>query len=297
MKTNWLAPTDKRGLDALAPLVAREVERGLPRFMAGQADRLIRAMITETTRNPALLECSPASLFGSVIAAGQLGLTIGGPLGEAYLIPFNNSKKGVKEAQLIPGYRGIIQLAHRSDKLKRLTPGVVREGETFIVERGLHQDLSHNPIRNNKAPVTDYYVVVELTNGGLDFEAFTSEDAIEWRDRFSTTRNAPQYIRDKSPWYDMSHGFHQMALKTLIRKLAKRLPLSVDMATALALEDAAESESPQLLPTLNEVGENDEPEQTKAEELKDKLDKTKRGKSEQTHIPGVDDPAFDAQAR
>lgn len=275
----WFKPTNKAGLDALAPSVTTEIARGLPGFMRGNAQRLIRAMITETQRNTALLECTPASLFGGVIQAAQLGLTIGGPLGEAYLIPFNNSKKECKEAQLIVGYKGYIQLAHRSQMLKRITPGIVRLNDAFTFKRGLHQMLDHEPRRNNREPVTDYYVCIVLVNGGEDFETFTYEDAIQWRDRFATTRNAPQYVRDKSPWYDMAHGFHEQACKTLIRKLAKRMPLSVELTLAAGLEDMAENDIPQVLSaSLNEVIENEpleEPPPSQAEDLKKRLDKSK----------------------
>ena len=314
----WFTPTNKAGLDALAPTVTVEIARGLPGFMRGNADRLIRAMITETTRNTALLECTPASLFGGVIQAAQLGLCIGGPLGEAYLIPFNNTKKGVKEATLIVGYKGFIQLAHRSQMLRRITPGIVRLNDEFTFSRGTTQALNHEPRRNNREKVTDYYVCIELANGGKDFETFTFDDALEWRDRFATTRNAPQFVRDKSPWYDMAHGFHEQACKTLIRKLAKRMPLSVELTQAAGLEEMAEQDIPQVLSAaLNEVIENEPlepPGPTKAEELKGRLDKTKGAKAakadapppvededngelprrtKQEHIPGVGDPDLD----
>lgn len=283
--SRWEQPTNATGLSALMPLIAKRVASALPAFLAGQETRLMSAMITETSRDPRLLECTPKSLFGAVIQAGQLGLTIGGPLGEAFMMPFKNSKNGgLKEATLIPGYKGLIQLMHRSDKVKRLTPGIVRDGDDFLFSRGFAQNLAHAPKRNNRGDVTDYYVVVELVNGGADFETFTYEDAIAFRDRFSTTRNAPQFVRDKSPWYDMAHGFHEQACKTLIRRLAKRLPLSVDMARAGQLEDAADEGKPQQLGGL--VGEMDEPEgmPTQAEVLRERLDATRTGD------PSVDEP-------
>jgi len=295
----WMVPTNKAGLDQLAPLVTNEIARGLPGFMRGNAERLIRAMITETTKNPTLLECTPASLFGGVIQAAQLGLTIGATLGEAYLIPFNNTKLGCKEATLIVGYRGFIQLAHRSQQLRRLTPGIVHAGDAFTFTLGSSQVLTHEPRRNNREPVTDYYVCIELVNGGRDFETFTYEDAIEWRDRFSTTRNAPQYVRDKSPWYDMQHGFHQQACKTLIRKIAKRLPLSPELTIAAALEDAAEAGVPQVLTAnLIEVMDNEPiegPAPSKAEELKERLDKNKpQGRGRASSPPPPPPAAEDA---
>jgi recombination protein RecT len=250
-KPEWERPTNHAGLERLGKLVADKVNRALPRLMKGSADRLIRCMVTETQKTPALLDCTPASLFGGVIQAAQLGLAVGGPLGEAYFLPFGNSKKGVKEATLVIGYRGYVQLAHRSGMLRRLTPVVVREGDDFGFVRGTDQRLWHRPARGGEGAVTDYYVVAETVNGGTDFETFTRDEAIAFRDRYSTVRNAPPYVRDKSPWYDLAGGgFDSMALKTLIRRLAKRLPLSPEMGTAAGLDDRADHGEPQDLGDL-----------------------------------------------
>lgn len=281
----WLEPTNRGGLEQFIPSVRNQLARALPRFLAGQADRLIRCMITEVTRNPALMECTPLSLFGSVIQSGQLGLCIGGPLGEAYIIPYKNGalskkmKRDVKDAQLIIGYKGIIQLGYRSSALRRITPVPVRKGDKFAFARGLNQDLIHEPLRNNRNPVTDYYVVLELMNGGRDFETFTVEDAVEFRDRYATVRGAPDYVRDKSPWYDITPertgaGFDAMALKTLVRRIGKRTPLSVEWNTAIGLDEAGETGIEQNLGAIVDmqvqpIG--------KVDELQGRLDGAKNG--------------------
>lgn len=279
---DWDRPTNKAGLERLAPLALTQLEKGLPRFLAGQGQRLIRALITECQVNPALMDCTPASLFGAVIRAGQLGLLIGGPLGEAYLIPFGNSKKGgVKEATLVLGYKGVVQLAHRSDKIARLTPWTVREGDDFAVVGGTDQRIIHRPQRGQDRKPTDYYVSVKLVNGGNDFETFTFEDAVRFRDRYATARNAPQFVRDKSPWYDMTGGgFDVMSHKTLIKRLGKRLPLSVEMRDAIALDDQAEREESQHLAGF--VLPPGDPDAETAADLRDRLDRAKAG-------PDVDD--------
>lgn len=242
-KDRWLQPTSKSGLDALiSPAVLLEINKGTPPFLRGQADRLVRAMITECSRSPALLDCTPASLIGGVIQAGQLGLTIGGPLGECYLIPFANRKLQRKEAALIVGYKGYLQLAHRSGLVRRITPRVVRKGESFTVRYGSEQIIIHSPIRNSREEATDFYTVVETVTGGLDFETMTREEAISHRDRYSLAK-------DSGPWADMSvgGGFEAMAMKTTIRRLAKRLPMSPELSTATGLEDMSEQGQPQML--------------------------------------------------
>lgn len=304
--TDWELPCDRNGLEKFMPIVAKQLVKALPKFLAGNTERLMRCMITETSKNPALLECTPVSLFGAVIQAGQLGLTIGGYQGEAYLIPFGNKKLtqkfgfDVKEATLIIGYRGMIQLAHRSGTVKRITPVAVRLGDEFRYTRGLHQTLVHVPVRNNKMAVSDYYVVVEQTNDGLDFETFTVQDALEFRDRYSTIRSAPAFVKEKSPWYDISTGtdgvirtgpgFDAMALKTLVRRIAKRIHMSAEMSEAAGLDEAGEEGHPQNLgamvdipdPTQDDPEPEKKPPADKAAELKTKLDSARE--------PGWDDP-------
>lgn len=248
LQPSWDKPTTKSGLEALAPMVKAQLERGLPAFMAGQGDRLIRCLLTEAQKTPALMDCTPISLFAACIQAGQLGLTIGGPTGEAYLLPFNNKHKGVKEATLVPGYRGYVQLAYRSGKIRRFSPGVVREGDEFGFERGTAQWLKHVPKRDNPRKVIHYFVVVELVNSGTDFEEYSFEDAIKFRDRYATTKNYKS-----GPWYSLDQDdqptddFNGMALKTLIRRLAKRLPLSAELVTAGGLDDQDVADVPQNL--------------------------------------------------
>lgn len=239
----WDKPTNKAGLESLiGPAVVEAFNRGLPKFLAGGGERLIRCMISECQTNPALLDCTPASLFGAAMRAAQLGLVIGGPTGEAYLTPFNNSKKGVREAQLIIGYKGLVKLAYRSGEIRRITPVTVRDGDEFSYTRGMNQDLRHVPQRGkNGRAATDYYVIVELVNGGKDFETYTHEDAIEHRNRYALSKGF-------GPWFDMKNGgFEEMACKTLIRRLSKRLPLSAEMADAVRLDDAADAGESQSL--------------------------------------------------
>ncbi len=263
----WETPTNKAGIEALAPMVKASIAKSLPAFMNKPeiVDRLIRCLITECQTTPVLFECTPMSLFGCAIKAGTLGLEIGGPLGRAYMLPFKNNKKGgVKEAQLVIGYKGYIDLMHRSGMVKRITPIEVRKGDIFEVVRGLHQDLIHKPLRNNRNAVTDYYVVIELVTGGIDFETYSVEDAIEFRDKYSTVKNAPDFVKQNSPWYDIRPdgangyvpglGFNAMALKTLIRRFSKRTPMSAELNSAVELDTAADTGKTQFVTAINAEG-------------------------------------------
>lgn len=238
---DWNKPTNQGGLERLGQAIVGQVDKGLPKFLQGQAQRLIRCMITECSKTPALLDCTPISLFSAVIQAGQCGLTIGGQLGEAYLIPFK------KQAQLIIGYKGYVQLAHRSGQILTLQPRVVHEADEFEVKYGLYPDIIHKPAFGKRGNVIGYYVIVQLVNGGRDFECMTVEEAIEHRNRYAMSKNS-------GPWSKISSDgvttpdFDGMALKTLIRKLAKRLPLSAEWQMAASLDEQAEQQIMQDIP-------------------------------------------------
>src|SRR5262245_29341353 len=90
-----------------------QIALALPRHMS--ADRMLRVAMTSVQRNPLLLDCTPVSLVGAIIQSSQLGLEPDGELGEAYLIPYRNNKKGgQREVQFQTGYKGLLKLARNS---------------------------------------------------------------------------------------------------------------------------------------------------------------------------------------
>jgi recombination protein RecT len=210
-----------------------EIQRALPRHMT--ADRMARIALTEFRKNPALLKCEPASLFGAVIQCAQLGLEPGGALGHAYLIPFENRKKGITEVQFIVGYRGMIDLARRSGQIVSLEAHAVYEGDQFECEFGLESTLKHVPDWQNENRTKDdklkfVYAVAKLKDGGTQFEVMSRAEIIAIRARSRAASSGP-WVTD----------FPAMALKTVIRRLFKYLPVSVEMQQAVGLDEQVEA--------------------------------------------------------
>lgn len=211
-----------------------EIQRALPKHMT--ADRMARIALTEFRKTPALMKCEPASLFGAVIQCAQLGLEPGGALGHAYLIPFENRKKGTTEVQFIVGYRGMIDLARRSGQIVSLEAHAVYEGDKFECMFGLNSDLKHvpdweNPNRTDPSKLRFVYAVAKLKDGGTQFEVMSRAeiDAIRARSK------AASY----GPWVS---DYVAMALKTVIRRLFKYLPVSIELSQAVAMDERAEAD-------------------------------------------------------
>lgn len=219
------------------PKIKHQMSLALPKHMT--ADRLARIALTEVRKVPKLAECNQQSFLGALMMCAQLGLEPGGALGHAYILPFDKRKKiGNQwqtvdtEAQLIIGYRGMIDLARRSGQIVSVEARPVYESDTFKVSFGLHSDLVHEPNWNvpDRGGLKFVYAVAKLKDGGVQFEVMSRAEVEQVR--------AQSKSKDNGPW--VTH-FEEMAKKTVLRRLFKYLPVSIEMQTAVALDEKAEA--------------------------------------------------------
>lgn len=213
-----------------------EIARALPRHMT--ADRMARIALTEFRKTPALMKCDPATLFGAVIQCAQLGLEPGGALGHAYLIPFENRKKGTTDVQFIVGYRGMIDLARRSGQIVSLTARTVHANDKFTYRFGLDETIEHVPAEGDRGELTHVYAVAKLKDGGVQFDVLTRHEIEGIRNESQGYKTAKRYERTDSPW--IAH-FEEMAKKTVIRRLFKYLPVSIELQRAVGLDEQGEA--------------------------------------------------------
>ena len=211
-----------------------QIQAALPRHMS--VDRMVRIATTEIRRTPKLMQCDPVSLFGAVIQCAQLGLEPG-INGQAYLIPFWNGKRKAFEVQFIPGYKGLMDLARRSGHVQKITARVVRKGDEFDFCLGTDEHIRHVPIMNSDVQLSDIYAayaVATLKDGTHHLEIMSRQeiDAIRARSKAG----------DNGPWVT---DYEEMAKKTVVRRLCKYLPASVELATAVTMDELAEAGVPQ----------------------------------------------------
>lgn len=237
-QTQAIAQQPKEGINTIADLLNKhkqQIQAALPKHLT--ADRLIRVALTAMSKNPNLLKCTPKSLFGAVIQAAQLGLEPDSPLGHAYMIPYKRNFKDDKEKwhsetniQFIIGYRGLLDLARRSGQIESLVAMPVYEKDQFSYEYGTGEHLKHIPALTNRGNLTHVYAYAKIKDGGFIFEVMTKEqvDAIRARSKAA----------DQGPWVT---DYIQMARKTLIIRLCKYLPLSIELAQAVEITEADEA--------------------------------------------------------
>lgn len=197
-------------------------------------DRIIRLAMTEFRRTPKLANCHPQSVCAAIITACQLGLEVG-VMGDGWLVPYKD------ECQFIPGYQGLIKLAHNSGSVLDIEAHVVYEKDEFEVLLGSEKRLHHRPaVDGDRGPMRLVYAMAWLKGAPHPhFDFMTKQQVEAVRNRSTGYRNAVKYEQKDHPWIhpDM---VPEMWRKTAIRRLQKQLPKSTAMATALALDDAAE---------------------------------------------------------
>lgn len=199
----------------------------LPRHLT--PDRLIKVALLAYSKTPKLRECSLESIWQSVAQAAELGLEPGGVLGHAYLVPF----KG--ECTLIPGYRGLIDLARRSGEIESIEAHVVCERDKFTLKFGLESVLEHEPFLDGDAGEMRFvYAVAKLKGGGRQFEVMT-------RAQVERIRNNSPDFKFKGANSVWAQHFDEQSRKTVIRRLFKYLPISVErdekLIKALEIDD------------------------------------------------------------
>ena len=195
-----------------------EINNALPQYLP--ADKFVRTSLTAINSNPKLLQCSPQSLLAAVMNSAQLGLEFNTPLGEAYLIPYENKRKGIVEVQFQIGYQGLLKLAHNTGQFRRITAKEVHENDDFDIDYGTGE-IKHKPVLiGESGNVIGYYAVYETKDGGRDSFYMSKEDAEAYGRKFSKS-----YNRSDSPWQQNPDA---MAKKSCIIQVLKYAPKAID---------------------------------------------------------------------
>lgn len=206
-----LTPLDR----AFAPLTKLEVRLG--QLLEGTGlttTRFLAQLRFALAKNPALQGCTPTSLMGAALEAADLGLDPSGRAGSAWMIPF----KG--QVTLVPGYRGLIDLAHRSGFVRGVNAFLVYDNDKFKMQLGRMPE--HEPFLPKKADEKrgDWYAawaIARLAGGGYVVDFMTRLEIEAIRNR------SPGYRSKGSPWHSDPE---EMARKTMLRRLIKKLPIS-----------------------------------------------------------------------
>lgn len=204
-----LTPLAEIKQQLFAPEATAQFRMALPAHIP--VERFQRIALTAITNNPDLMRADRRSLFNSCVRAAQDGLLPDGR--EAALVLFKDT------AQYMPMVAGILKKVRNSGELATISAHVVYSGDKFTYRLGDTEELIHEPppLDKPRGEAVGVYAIATLKNGEKVREILTKPEVEKIR-AVSRAKNAGPWVT----WWE------EMARKTAIRRLSKRLPMSTD---------------------------------------------------------------------
>ena len=213
--------------------------------------RFISSIVSAVQNTPALQECTSPSIVNAALLGEALNLSPSPQLGQFYMVPFDNKKKGCKEAQFQLGYKGYIQLAIRSGYYKKLNVLAIKEGELVRydpLDEEVEVNLIDDDILREEAPTMGYFAMFEYENGFRKTLYWSKKKMLAHAEKYSFAfyKNGGAKslelleqgkIPEKDMWKYSSFWFKDfdgMALKTMLRQLISKWGImSIDLQNAI----------------------------------------------------------------
>jgi recombination protein RecT len=228
----------RQNLTAMAP----EFKAALPAHVS--VEKFSRVAMTAIQNNPALQNADRRSLFGAVVRLAQDGLLPDGR--EAALVLFGN------KAQAMPMIAGVLKKIRQSGEVSKISAQVVYENDHFLVKYGFDEDVEHSPpaLDKPRGKAIGAYATAVLKDGSRLLEVMSLEEIEQVRKVSRASQNGP-WVQ----WWG------EMARKTVMRRLSKRLPMSTDLEDEVFSRDAtmAPSDEAKADFTVIEGGAGEEP--------------------------------------
>jgi recombination protein RecT len=188
-------------------------------------EKFIRTVMTAVQGNQDLVQADRATLFTACLECATDGLLPDGR--EAAIVTFKNNKKGTIEAGYMPMVGGLLKMMRNSGEIATVFPNIVCANDEFsywIDENGEH--IKHEPNFDDRGALTHAYVIARMKDGSVTTEVMSHAEIEKVR--------ACAKAKDSGPWRDW---YGEMAKKTVLRRVSKRLPSSTEIEKALERDD------------------------------------------------------------
>ena len=198
------------------------------------AEKFVRTVMTSVQMQPDLLGADRRSLFGAAMKAAQDGLL---PDGRESAFVIFNTKAG-PQVQYMPMIGGLLKKLRNSGELASIAAHVAYENDEFVYELGDEEKIVHRPLMTgDRGAVVAVYAIAKTRDGAIyrDVMSYTEVEQVR----------AVSRARNSGPW---TQWWNEMAKKTVIRRLCKRLPSSADLEQLFAHDNESTDFSQQDAP-------------------------------------------------
>lgn len=211
------------------------IKRKINEMVGGkEGQKFITSILSVVSNNPAIAECEKSTILSSALLGEALKLSPSPQLGHYYIVPFNNAKKGIKEAQFQLGYKGYIQLAIRSGQYKNINVVSIKKGELIsynpLTEELETKFIDDDEIREQTETI-GYYAMFELINGFKKSIYWSKKKMLAHAKKYS--QGFLNDLKKNTKYTFWSKDFDGMAFKTLLRQLISKWGImSIELQSA-----------------------------------------------------------------
>lgn len=188
-----------------------------------KADKFL-ATAVKVASDYKLASCNVNSIIDACVTVAQLNLDLSPALSHAYIVPFKNT------VQLIVSDRGYIALLSRNGwKVKSY---IVHDGDEFdYTIDGFEETIKFKKNLDGDNDTFKYAVALAQSPDGTLYVEIMNANQINKHRLVSSNQRGDKPTGVWADWFD------EMAKKTVIKKLVKKLPIGEDIANVVAVDD------------------------------------------------------------
>lgn len=184
------------------------------------------SVATALASNPRLSEADPQSVYASALYILRMGLEIGGPAQQAYLVPF----KGHCTPMI--GAQGKIELAMRSGRIEALTTQIVYERDVFEFDFLQPDRNSHRPAIGDRGQPVCCYAAIWIKGARIPLVEIMSKADFEQIRADAKKRSGGKMSPAWENWPT------EMWRRSALNRALKRAPKSRDLWEVLSSQAA-----------------------------------------------------------
>lgn len=217
---------------------------------------------------PKLKQATIPSLLSCFVKCAELQLLPDGV--RCHILPYEDKRKKIVNAQFILGYQGMVDLVYRKCNIL-LSAVDVRTNDKITSTNGVWTHTITNPLKKQRGEVVGYICFANLPDGRVKSDFIDIDEVETIKKKSMSFKYAESTGAKDSVWH---LNADEMGKKTIIRRIFKTLPLSVEIQQAIKEDDEVEfAPQVEIVPPAPKLFANVSPEvEIETEEQGDVID-------------------------
>lgn len=233
MAQNQAPNEEKKPLTAVTLFRKDSVQEQFDKLLGKKAPAFITNVLQAVQNSDMLQTAEPLSILNAALKAAALDLIVDPNFGQAWIIPYKDGKTGKTLAQFQMGWKGYVQLAHRSNQYEKMNAIAIHDNQ-FISWNPLTEDLEVNMSVVGSGTIAGYAAYFKLKNGFYKVAYWSAEEVQKHAKKYSKSFGKGGGIG----WNDKDN-YDNMCLKTVLKNTINKWGImSIEMQTAHLADQA-----------------------------------------------------------